>query len=137
MTDAVTYQAVARRTELLRRESTGPLHDYLTGYRHGMVRTTGPPAPGQWTPTPEDEASEDLGRAARALGMADGARWDTEARAGLVRLTARVLGVSHRVLAEEYLVRDERTVRRWVSGDQVPPALVVDRLLRLLAGDAG
>jgi hypothetical protein len=54
-----------------------------------------------------------------------------------VRLVARVLAVSHLVLAEEYLIRDERTVRRWVSGDMVPPAIVTERLLRLLAGDAG
>jgi hypothetical protein len=72
VTDQDRYRTVARRADLLRRQATGTPHDYLTGYRHGMTRTLGESAPGQWEPTPEDEASEDLGRAARALGQADG-----------------------------------------------------------------
>lgn len=130
--DLSRYRTAAQHVALLRREATGLLHEYLHGYRLGMARTTGEPAPGQWEPTPDDEAGEDRSRAARALGLADGRAWAEGRRSGLVRLVARQLGVSHRVLAEEYLVRDERTVRRWVSGAQVPPASVTARLLRLL-----
>ena len=130
MTDQATYQAAAHRAEILRRASTGPLTDYLAGYRQGMWSTRGEVAPGTWQ-SPADETGPDLSRAARALGLADGRTWDTGHRSGLIRLAARVLGVSHRVLAEQHLTRDERTIRRWLSGEIVPPAVAVNALYQI------
>jgi hypothetical protein len=123
----------AARREGLRRVATGPLRDYLDGYYRGSVRTLVDPAPGQWEPTAEDEVSADLGRAARALGWRDGVAWERGMRPGLTRLVARVLGLSHRQLAEDVLTRDERTIRRWVAGQIAVPEIAVERLLRLLA----
>lgn len=123
--------ALARR-DGLRRVSTGPLRDYLDGLYQGSVRTLGDPAPGQWEPTAEDAQAEDLGRAARALGFRDGLDWDPGYRSGLTRLVARVLGLSHRQLAEDVLTRDERTIRRWVARESPVPQVAVDRLLRTL-----
>jgi hypothetical protein len=37
-------------------------------------------------------------------------------------------GMSARAFAKEVLWRDERTVRRWLSGESPVPAVVADRL---------
>jgi len=54
----------------------------------------------------------------------------------VIRITDRELledaierpGLSARAFARETLWRDERTVRRWLSGQSPIPAVVVDRL---------
>jgi hypothetical protein len=42
-------------------------------------------------------------------------------------------GLSARVFARDVLWRDERTVRRWLSGESPVPAVVADRLREELA----
>lgn len=46
----------------------------------------------------------------------------------LLRLAIERSGLSARAFARDVLWRDERTVRRWLSGESPIPAIVSDRL---------
>lgn len=46
----------------------------------------------------------------------------------LLREAIRRSGLSNRKFAEQVMVRDERTVRRWLSGKQTIPETVMRRL---------
>lgn len=48
----------------------------------------------------------------------------------LLRRTIKASGLSNRRFAEEILSRDERTIRRWLSGETAIPQIVVKFLSR-------
>jgi hypothetical protein len=48
----------------------------------------------------------------------------------LLRNAIAASGYSNRVYAEIVLVRDERTVRRWLAGDRPIPDVVIEFLKR-------
>lgn len=50
----------------------------------------------------------------------------------LLREAIAASGLSARQYAVQVLLRDERTVRRWLAGDSPIPKVVVDRLTQLL-----
>lgn len=54
----------------------------------------------------------------------------------LVAAAVKATGLPARRFATRVLARDERTVRRWLSGEQAVPDVVVARLYWLLALDA-
>lgn len=49
----------------------------------------------------------------------------------LLRRKIKASGLSNRKFAEEILSRDERTIRRWLSGETAIPQIVVKFLERL------
>lgn len=49
----------------------------------------------------------------------------------LLREAIRRNGLSNRQFAERVMVRDERTIRRWLSGKQAIPETVLRRLREL------
>lgn len=49
----------------------------------------------------------------------------------LLRDAIEASGLSARQYAMQVLLRDERTVRRWLAGDSPIPQVVVERLLTL------
>lgn len=53
--------------------------------------------------------------------------------AELIRAAIDTAGLSARRFAERVLTRDERTIRRWVSGEQPIPEIARERLVWLLA----
>lgn len=55
----------------------------------------------------------------------------------LLAAAIRAAGVSARRFAEDVVVRDERTVRRWTAGAIPIPAVVVRKLRGLVGDDAG
>lgn len=58
---------------------------------------------------------------------------DTDARDLLEQAIAKT-GLSLRSFAEVHMVRDERTVRRWRSGDVPIPDVAIRRLEQIIAG---
>lgn len=50
----------------------------------------------------------------------------------LLRAAIDRSGLSHRRFAERIMVRDERTVRRWISGEIPIPTVVLDKLQSLI-----
>lgn len=50
----------------------------------------------------------------------------------LLRAAIEASGLSARRFAREVLIRDERTVRRWLAGDAIPE-VVVEKLRELTA----
>jgi len=46
----------------------------------------------------------------------------------ILRSAIKVSGLSARRFAVEVLIRDERTIRRWLRGDSPIPAIVLERL---------
>lgn len=50
----------------------------------------------------------------------------------LLAKAIKASGLSQRRFAVEVLIRDERTVRRWLAGDRPIPEVVLQRLLVLL-----
>jgi|GEM_PF-4581998 len=57
------------------------------------------------------------------------------AHADLLRAAIAASGLSARQFAMSVLLRDERTVRRWLAGDSPIPKIVVDRLQTLTGQD--
>jgi Arc/MetJ family transcription regulator len=55
--------------------------------------------------------------------------------ADLLRAAIEASGLSARRFAVEVLIRDERTVRRWLAGDSPIPAVVVAKLHELQRAD--
>jgi hypothetical protein len=53
----------------------------------------------------------------------------------LLRTAIARSGLSARAFARDVLWRDERTVRRWLSGESPVPAVVADRLREELGKD--
>ncbi len=51
----------------------------------------------------------------------------------LIRASVEASGLSARRFAERIVARDERTIRRWASGDIAIPPIVRDWLTRWLA----
>ena len=51
----------------------------------------------------------------------------------LIRASIEASGLSARRFAERVMTRDERTIRRWVSGEQPIPATASVRLVWFLA----
>ena len=58
----------------------------------------------------------------------------SEAGAELLRVAIAASGLSARRYAEEVLARDERTVRRWISGQSPVPQVVERFLVRAALG---
>lgn len=54
--------------------------------------------------------------------------------AELLRRAITASGLSARRFAEDVMVRDERTVRRWIAGDVEIPAVVLRKLRALVGG---
>jgi hypothetical protein len=52
----------------------------------------------------------------------------------LLRAAIARTGLSNRQYAERVLMRDERTVRRWISGQQAIPAVVLRQLSSAASG---
>lgn len=135
----MTYESEARRVDLLRQVETDiELGEYLHGYRKGLVDSRACP-----DGRPEllalvvqlgaDAESTDRMRAARGDGYVDGLAWETPGRrSGLVRMAIRRSGLPARRWAEQVMVRDERTVRRWISGDVDVPDVVLRRIEEIL-----
>ncbi len=46
----------------------------------------------------------------------------------LLRAAIARSGLSNRAFAEQVMIRDERTIRRWLSGKQAIPAVVLRQL---------
>ena len=57
--------------------------------------------------------------------------------AALLRDAIKASGLSARRFAREVLLRDERTVRRWLAGDSPIPEPVVAYLMQPLASSGG
>jgi hypothetical protein len=55
--------------------------------------------------------------------------------ADLLRTAIERSGLSARAFAVRVLIRDERTVRRWLAGDSPIPAVVVQRLREMAESD--
>ncbi len=62
-----------------------------------------------------------------------GSPYQMEPDAKLLRAAIERSGLSARSFARDVLWRDERTVRRWLSGESPLPAVVADRLREELA----
>ena len=52
--------------------------------------------------------------------------------AELLRAAITASGLSARKFAVQVLIRDERTVRRWIAGDSPIPKAVMDKLRELV-----
>lgn len=134
----MTYESEARRVDLLRSVTSEPeVGEYLHGYRKGLVDSRAEPAGrpellALVVPLGTDGESTDRMRAARGDGYVDGLRWERPGqRPGMVRLAIRRSGMSARRWAEQMMVRDERTVRRWVAGDIDIPDVALRRIAEL------
>lgn len=55
----------------------------------------------------------------------------------LLRAVIEASGLSARRFAVQVLVRDERTVRRWLAGDSPIPKAVREKCEAMLKGDSG
>lgn len=80
----------------------------------------------------DDVSVEDCGETVGRDGQIDddGRRqyWEQTYHVALLRTAIDASGLSARKWAEQVAWRDERTIRRWLSGDSPIPALVVEKL---------
>lgn len=135
----MSYETEAHRADAMRQTAIDPeIGEYWHGYRIGIVDSRGCPdgRPEMLAAVaPLRSGDVDRLRAARADGYVDGLLWaERGRRSGLVRLAIRRSGLSARHWAERELVRDERTVRRWVSGEVAIPDVALRRIDVLLNG---
>lgn len=74
-----------------------------------------PTEPLETTPEPPGETPEERAEAIARLKRA-----------------IELSGLSDRRFAKEVLIRDERTIRRWIAGDRAIPQAVRDKVTQLL-----
>ncbi|MBA3762232.1 MAG: hypothetical protein H0X04_02665 [Chthoniobacterales bacterium] len=133
MTDDPLYRSEAAWADTLRQFADDPdVEGYARGYRKGMALSTAGDRLSESTQR-EIEALRSHGESATLDGYEDGLLWhDLTRHAGIVRLMVRRSGLSSRRWAEQAMVRDERTVRRWLAGRAIPAAVVRELRRRLM-----
>ncbi len=133
MTDDPRYRSESAWADTLRQLSEDrDAQEYARGYRKGMMHWTAGDRLAD-SGIRETDALRSHGESATLDGYEDGLLWDDLTRhAGIVRLMVRRSGLSSRRWAEQAMVRDERTVRRWLAGRTIPDTVVKELRRRLM-----